>query len=325
MRPIAIICLLPAAFAALSCGAPKGVAVARLSNEAEVHAPVFVSEKVHGTFYVENIGSDPFRIESVKSLCVCTTAQDSNERVTPGERAEIHYDMVTATPRAKSVGIVVQTSPPLPEPLRFTASGTWKPVLEVGGHEPELVVEFAEPFERDIPLRAAKGVGDIRVTGAKSRQQWAEVTLTDPRPGKLPRLVLRAEEVIQPGTHDLRVALDFERKEPGRQEIILKLRVHSDITIAPERLIVELAPGETKPTVELTVQSETGKPFLPQSIRAENFTIAPAPLPHAAAASHVIPLTLALPAESIPRVGRIFIDPGDGKGERSVDVFFSKK
>ncbi len=310
---------------ALSCGGPKGVAVARLSTDGEIADPVFVSETVHGTFYVENVGTDPFRIDSVRSLCVCTTPTETNERVAPGDRAAIHYEMVTATAREKSVGILVQTSPPLPEPLRFTAGGTWKPVLEVGADEPEVVVEFGEPFEREIALRVMDGAGPLRVTGAKARQDWAEVSLTESGNEGLPRLVLRSKEIIQPGTHDLPVALDFERQEPGRQDTTLKVRVRSDITIAPERLMVELAPGETRPTVELTVGSESGKPFLSRSIRAQNFEIVPPALPDAAAPSHTIPITLDLPTDSVPRVGRIFIDPGDGKGERSVDVFFSKK
>ncbi|MCL4693238.1 MAG: DUF1573 domain-containing protein [Candidatus Hydrogenedentes bacterium] len=309
---------------ASSCGGPKGVAVARLSTDNEKHEPVFVSETVHGTFYVENVGSDPFRIDSVKSLCVCTTPTETNERVAPGGRAAIHYEMVTATAREKSVGILVQTSPPLPEPLRFTAGGTWKPVLEVGAGEPEIVVEFGEPFEREIALRVAEGAGPLRVTGGKARQDWADVALAESGAGELPRLVFRSREIVQPGTHDLPVALEFERQEPGRQDTTVKIRVQSDITIAPERLVVELAPGEARPTVELTVKSESGKPFLPQSIRAQNFEVVPQTLPDAAAPSHTIPITLDLPTDSIPRVGRIFVDPGDGKGERSVDVFFSK-
>ncbi|GMV95596.1 MAG: hypothetical protein AMXMBFR82_53740 [Candidatus Hydrogenedentota bacterium] len=324
MRVGALLGLILSAAAALSCGGPKGVAVARLSADGEMADPVFVSETVHGTFYVENVGTDPFRIDSVRSLCVCTTPKETNELVEPGDRAAIHYEMVTASAREKSVGILVQTSPPLPEPLRFTAGGTWKPVLEVGAGEPEIVVEFGEPFEREIALRVADGAGPLRVTGAKARQDWADVSLTEPGNEGLPRLVLRSKEIIQPGSHDLPLALDFERQEPGRQDTMVKIRVQSDITLAPERLMVELAPGETRPTVELTIKSESGKPFLPRSIRAENFEIVSPTLPDAAAPSHTIPITLDLPADSVPRVGRIFIDPGDGKGERSVDVFFSK-
>lgn len=325
MRASALVSLVPIVLLAVSCGGPKGVAVARLSTAGEKAEPVFVSETVHGTFYVENLGTDPFRIDSVRSLCVCTTPKETNELVAPGDRAAIHYEMVTATAREKSVGILVQTSPPLPEPLRFTAGGTWKPVIEVGAGEPELVVEFGESFEREIALRVVEGAGPLRVTGAKARQDWAEVSLTESGNGELPRLVLRSTEIIQPGTHDLPVALDFDRQEPGRQDTSLKVRVRSDITLAPERLMVELAPGEARPTVELTIKSESGKPFLPRSIRAQNFEIVPQTLPDAAAPSHTIPITLSLQADSIPRVGRIFIDPGDGKGERSVDVFFSKK
>jgi hypothetical protein len=312
------------AVAVLSCERTDGTAVARLSADGEEHAPVFVSEKVHGVFYVENVGTDPFRIESVKSTCVCTTVVETREKVAPGERAEIRYDMVSAAPRPKSVGVLVQTSPPLDEPLRFTTSGTWMPVMELDTGESGVEVDFGEPIERVIALHAVDDAGPIRVTGAKSRHAWAEVALMDPAPGELPRLLLRSHEVIQPGTRELGIALDFERQEPGRQDVTLEVHVRSDFTIAPSPLMVDIDPGQTNPTVELTVRNESGTPFLPRSIRAQGFSIVTPTLPDTPEPAHVIAITMDLQEGSIPRLGRLYFDVASGKGELGVDVFFSE-
>lgn len=324
MRATISIGVILAAVAGLSCAGPEGTAVARLSESGYEHDPVFVSEKVHGVFYVENVGTDPFRIESVKSTCVCTTVVETREKVAPGKRAEIRYDMVTAAPRPKSVGILVQTKPPLPEPLRFTASGTWKPVIELVTAESGLEARFGESIQQEIPLRAVEDADPIRVTGVKSRHAWAEVSLTDSIPGELPRLLLRSRDAMQPGTHKFAIALEFEREEPGRQDMTVDVHVRSDFTIAPTPLIVEIAAGQAKPTVEITVRSEKGTPFLPQSIRAEGFQIDGPELPGAPESVHVIPITIDLNGGTVPRRGELLVDLGAGKGLLSVDVFFSE-
>jgi len=307
----------------LSCANADRTAAARLSAESGENDPAFVYEKVRGSFYVENIGGDPFRIADVKSTCACTTALRTKGAVAPGERVEIQYDMGSAAAKKRSVAIFVQTNPPLAEPLRFTATGTWKPVLDMDADALEIETRFGEPFEHVIPLRAAPGANPIRLTGAKTRQSWAELALRDAEDGELPSLVVRSKGVIQPGTHKLGIAVEFQRSEPGRQDMTLNVHVRSEFTVAPSPLIVEFTSGQPIPTAELTIRNEEGKPFVPKSIRAERFRIRRPELPVEPASVHIVPIVFDLEAGPPPRRGRLLVDLGDSNGVLTVDVFFS--
>lgn len=307
----------------LPCADAERTAVARLSPEACEHESVFVYEKIEGTFYVENVGSDPFRIASVKTTCACTTAIQTKGSIAPGERAEIRYDMSSAAPNRRSAGIFVQTNPPLAKPLLFKATGTWRPVIEADDDALTIEARFGEPFEESIALSPASGVGPIRVTGAKTRQTWAEITLTDPEDSALPALVVRSRGVVQPGTHKLGIALEFEREAPGKQNLTLDVHVRSDFTVTPSPLVVDITSGQPKPRVELTVRNERGKPFVPRSITAQRFRIGRPELPDTPASIQVIPLTIDLQDGPAPPRGRLLVDLGDGNGVLTVDVVFS--
>jgi hypothetical protein len=296
-----------------------------LSADKQESDPVFVYENVTGSFYVENIGTDTFRIANVKSTCACTTAVQTKGAVAPGERAEIKYDMNSAAPRQRSVALLVQTNPPLAEPLRFTAAGTWKPVIETNADGLGFEANFGEPFEQTIALRPAPGAGPIRVTGVKTRQSWIELSLLDAEDGALPKLVVRSKDVVQPGTHKLGIALEFEREVSGRQDITLELNVLSEFEIEPSPLIVDLASKEAMPTVELTIRNKKDKAFVPQSIRGERLQFDLPKMPATPAAVHVIPITFNLQAGPTPRRGRLTVDLGEGNGVFSVDVFFSER
>ncbi len=324
MRARVVVAVVVIMLAPLSCAKANRIAVARLSETEHESEPVFVYEKAHGSFYVENIGPDAFRIASVKTTCACTTAVQTKGTIAPGDRAEIEYDISSAAPREKSVTIVVQTNPPLPEPLRFKASGIFKPVL-VG--EPDglsIEARFGEPFEQSIALHPAPGVGSIRVTKVSTRQTWAEVTLENTPNSADPVVHVQSKDSLQPGTHQLGIAVEFERESPGRQDITAEVHVDSDYSVEPRQLIVNIPEDGSDPTTEITIRNKKKIPFIPRSVRAEKFQIEPPELPTEPSAFQRIPITFKLQDGTIARRGRLLLDLGDKRGLYTIDVFFSE-
>ncbi|MCL4693965.1 MAG: DUF1573 domain-containing protein, partial [Candidatus Hydrogenedentes bacterium] len=238
------------------------IAEARLSSDKQEHDPVFIYERVPGSFFVENIGADPFRIANIKSTCACTTAIRTKGTVAPGERAEIQYEMESAAPLRRSVSIFVETNPPLEEPLRFIASGTWKPMVEVDDSSLTIHAHFGDAFSHTVPLQAAEGVGALRILDATTRQDWVELELARAGDTSLPELVIRSRGPIQPGSHKLGVDVSFEANVAGKQSLRFNVEVQSDFSINPAPLTIQLNPESPRTTVEFVVRSKRGERFV---------------------------------------------------------------
>ncbi len=297
------------------------IAEARLSSDRQEHDPVFIYERVPGSFFVENIGADPFRIANVKSTCACTTAIRTKGTVAPGERAEIQYEMESAAPLRRSVSIFVYTNPPLKEPLRFIASGTWKPVVEVDDSSLTIHAHFGDSFSQVVPLRAAEGVGSLRILDATTRQDWVELELERADDASLPALIVRSKGPIQPGSHKLGVDVSFEANLAGKQSLKFNVEVQSDFSVSPSPLTVQLSPESPQTTVEFVVRSKRGERFVIQGIQAERIDVAASDFPRMPSASHRVQITVHPADGPVPRRGRLLIDLGENRGILPVEVY----
>jgi hypothetical protein len=296
------------------------IAVARLSAESGEHDPVFIYEPIHGSFFVENLGTDPFRIANVKSTCACTTTVSTKGAVAPGERAEIQYEMESAAPIRRSVSIFVVTNPPLAEPLRFTAAGTWRPLIEVEEKYLSIQTAFGEPFSHTVPLRSAEGVESIRIVGATTRQKWVELELIEPDAGQLPSLVIRSSGALQPGTHQLGVDVAFETEIAGKQILKFDVDVQSDFYVSPSPIVASIDPESPQSSIEFVVGNKQGKRFLIRNVQAERFQIETPDLPGTRGAVHHLRVTITPADGPIPRRGRLLVDLGEDNGILAVDV-----
>lgn len=297
------------------------VAEARLSPDRHEHEPVFVYERVPGSFFVENVGADPFRIANVKSTCACTTAIRTKGTVAPGERAEIQYEMESAAPLRRSVNIFIETNPPLAEPLRFVATGTWKPVIAVDEASLSIETQFGEPFAHTVPLRAAEGAGPLRIVNATTRQDWVQLELGPMDASQLPSLTIRSSGPLQPGTHKLGVDIAFEAVSAGTQSIKFTVEVQSDFSVSPSPVTVELDPDSPEINIELAVRSKRGERFLIQDVQSERIPITKPNLPTMPSATHHLLISITPADGPVPRRGRLLIDLGDEMGVLPVDVF----
>lgn len=298
---------------------------ARLSASSHEHAPRFVKEDVHGSFFVENTGNHAFRIANVKATCSCTTAIKTKGTIGPGEEAEIQYDMHSAAPLRRSVVLYVQTNPPLDTPLQFTATGSWKSVIAFDDSATTLETDFPKPVERRIALRAAPGVEGLAITEAKTRQQDYEVALEPPATGSsaLAVLVVRSVDALQPGRHKLGIALSYDWRQPGSQSLTLNVVVHSDFQIAPNPLVVSVTSENPRPTTVLTVRNTKGKPFVINAVTAQRCAILPPALPKASAPRQELPITFDFTGQSVPRRARLLLDLGKENGVLSEEVYFA--
>jgi hypothetical protein len=313
---VSLVLSLALPFAALG----ERTAVARLSADSREHDPVFIYEQIHGSFFVENLGTDPFRIANVKSTCACTTTVGTKGAVAPGERAEIRYEMESAAPLRRSVSIFVVTNPPLAEPLRFTAAGTWRPFIEVEEKFRSIQTAFGEPFSLTVPLRSAEGVESIRIVGATTRQKWVELELTESDAGRLPSLVIRSSGGLQPGTHQLGVDIAFETDIAGKQSLKFDVDVQSDFYVSPSPIVTSIDPESPQPPIEFVVGNKQGKRFLIHNVQAERFRIETPDLPETPSAIQHLRVTIAPADGPIPRRGRLLVDLGEDKGILAVDV-----
>lgn len=296
-------------------------AVARLSTESREHDPVFIYEQIQGSFFVENLGTDPFRIANVKSTCACTTTVSTKGAIAPGGRAEIQYEMESAAPLRRSVSIFVLTNPPLAEPLRFIAAGTWRPLIEVEENHRAIQTAFGEPFSHTVPLRSAEGVESIRIVGVTTRQNWVELELVEPDAGQLPSLVIRSSGALQPGTHQLGVDVAFETEKAGKQSLKFDVDVLSDFYVSPSPIVASIDPESPQSSIEFVVGNKQGKRFLIHNVQAERFQIETPDLPGTRGAVHHLRVTITPADGPIPRRGRLLVDLGEDNGILAVDVW----
>lgn len=309
----------------IRCAAADGIAAARLDPPEVEHPPVFAREPVRGVFHVENIGTESFRIVQAKTTCHCTTAVVNTGTIDPGEKGEIEYEMDSAAATRRSVSIYVQTNPPLPEPLVFKATASWKPLLLVDPAALRIQAELGKPVEHRVPIRAAEGAGVLTITGATTRQTGYELALEPPPPGQdiLALLVIRSKDDSPPRGRALRVSLAYDRDGSGSQDLTFEVNVHSDFIISPTPLIVQPADGARQTAIAFTVINIKGRPFTIHSIRSERFAVRAPKLSAAPAARQQVSFAADFGSGPIPPRGTLSLDLGKDLGVLSVDVHFN--
>ncbi|MCC6488798.1 MAG: DUF1573 domain-containing protein [Candidatus Hydrogenedentes bacterium] len=308
------------------CGyAENGSSAARLDPPAVEHPPAFAREPVRGVLHVVNTGTGSFRIVQAKTTCHCTTAVVNTGKIDPGEKGEIEYTMDSAAATRRSVSIYVQTNPPLPEPLVFKATASWKPLLLVDSASLRIQAELGKKIEHRVPIRPAEGAGAIKVTGATTRQTGYELALEAPPPGDrlLAVLVIRTTDDPPPRGRALRVSLAYERGEAGTQDVTFEVNVHSDFIISPAPLIVELENDVTWTNIAFTVINTQGRPFTIKSIRSDRFAVRSPKLSAVPAARQQVSFTADFGSGPIPPRGTLFLDLGKDLGVFSTDAHFN--
>lgn len=305
--------------------AADGIAAARLDPPEVEHPPTFAREPVRGAFHVENTGTESFRIVQAKTTCHCTTAVVTGSTIGPGERGEIEYEMDSAAATRRSVSIYVQTNPPMPEPLVFKATASWRPLLLIEPASLRIQAELAKPIEHRVPIRAAEGAGAIKITGATTRQTGYELALEPPPPGQdiLAVLVIRSKDDSPPRGRALRVSLAYERGGVGSQDLTFEVNVHSDFVISPTPLIVQIDEGARQTGIAFTVTNIKGRPFTIDSIRSERFAVRAPKLSAAPAARQQVSFTADFGSGPMPPRGTLSLDLGKDLGVLSVDVHFN--
>ncbi len=287
------------------------------------HGTALAGSVVKGKFYVENTGTVPFSITDAKPTCHCTTAVVSKDVIEPGKRGEISYEVTTAAVGKNVKNIRIVTDPALPEPLIFTSSVTFAPIIETDTQLLTVDVNQGDPASVRLPLRVSKDAGNVKILNATTRSRGVEVSLEPGATDAEKTLVVSTKESLPTGKRPVPVEIEFDRDGKATQNLNLIFNVIPMIQITPAPLQVKFEEGKDKATVPLTLKHTKGKPFTIASIEAKVCAIGEVALPKEAAAEQTIDLVFLKQPGRMSR-GFITITFGEDVSPQSLYVVFPR-
>jgi hypothetical protein len=199
----------------------------------------------------------------------------------------------------------VQTEPPLAEPLVFTGSATFRPFIEIDPKDVTIEVPAGTEVEHRIPLHIVENAGDVKILDATVRLQDFKTELERGADGAPAAIRVRSIKPLPPGRRVVRVALSYERGEPGLQDVALTITAVPDVKVTPSPMIVRFDGGVKEVTIPVTLTHTKKSPFRIKEVTANNCTIRKPVLPATEAAEHTIAITFVRDDASSSRRGQL--------------------
>lgn len=315
------LCLIATALSAWAADAPQ----AKLVEPSQDLGTVFVGSTVKGKFYVENTGTVPFVIVDAKPTCHCTTAVISKDKVMPGARGEISYEITTAAVGKNVKNIRIVTDPPVPDQLMFTASVTFAPFIEADLKDLTVDVPQGQAVDLRIPLHVAKGAEDVKLLGATTRSRDVRVSLEGAANGPEHTLIVQSTNTLPPGKRPVVAELQLDKGGPTTQNVTVTLNIIPVIQISPAPIVVRFEPGKDEATVPLTLKNTKGNPFTITSIDVKACTLRDTQLPKEAAAEQTVSLTFVRPTDKQSMRGFLTFNFSDDLGNQTVYAVFQRE
>ncbi|GMU91679.1 MAG: hypothetical protein AMXMBFR4_07370 [Candidatus Hydrogenedentota bacterium] len=294
-----------AIFGCATLAVAETTAQAKLLETSRDHGEVFVGTNVEGAFFVENTGTKPFTITEVKASCSCTTAIVTKGETKPGEKAEVHYEIHSKAPTHRSISMRVQTEPPLGEPLVFTGSATFKPFIEIDPKDVAIEIPAGTKVEHRVPLRIVEKAGEVKILDATVRLQDFKTELERDASGAPSAILVRSIKPLPAGRRVVRVALSYERGEPGLQEVALTITAVPDVKVTPSPMIVRFEGNAKEVTIPVTLTHTKNTAFRITQVTGTNCTIRKPELPATEAAEHAIEITFVRDDATSSRRGQL--------------------
>ncbi len=312
-----------------SCGGPPVPAVpaqAVLAVATYDHGAHFIGEEVKGELTITNMGQAPFEVEAVSASCSCTTTVPAESPVAPGESVAVGYSITGHAASSRTIFLKPRTKPLTKDRLVYEAKIVWLGRIEAEPSDVSTQVTFGDPIEKRIPLRRARGIEKLRVTGVKVLPNSLFTARLEPSadPATLPSIVVSTDRVLQPARYAVRLGVDYEDDAPGVQSIPFELTVLSKVVVEPSPALIDFEDGAKKEVpLDVTLRSRTNEPFTVEGITCENCTLAPFTVPAGAAVEHRISLAIVRVVDD-PTPGFVVFDLGPVLGGLRLPLTYAR-